>query len=136
MIRITTSDKVSVRLTYTKVTISINTIISNVSGEPMWMPSNITNNSVNGYGNFSIGQPYANFVAGSDSYHMPPFSTYSVMGNTISNMSQPSIDWMAEMFDIGSLTRRDTSSSSPRGRNNGRRNRGRGRGQSSDSPSE
>jgi hypothetical protein len=50
------------------------------------------------------------------------------MGNTIRSMSQPSIDWMAEMFDIGSLTRRDAGSSRRGGnrRNNGRNRRNRG----------
>lgn len=77
-----------------------------------WRPSNVSDNIINGFGNLALNQPYANFVAGSDSWHMPPFGTYSVQGNSVKSMSQPAIDWMAEMFDLGSLTSRDTSKKS------------------------
>uniref|UniRef100_A0A2V0RJ22 Uncharacterized protein n=1 Tax=viral metagenome TaxID=1070528 RepID=A0A2V0RJ22_9ZZZZ len=92
------------------------------NGEPNWVTSNVTVNATNGYGPLGLSQPYANTVVGSDSHHAPPFGTYSVMGNTVRSMSQPSIDWMAEMFDIGSLTQRDSGSNR---RGGGRRNNNR-----------
>uniref|UniRef100_A0A2V0RLB1 Uncharacterized protein n=1 Tax=viral metagenome TaxID=1070528 RepID=A0A2V0RLB1_9ZZZZ len=89
---------------------------------PAWVPSNRASNTVSGLGVLALSQPYANFVCGSDSYNVPPFSTYSLIGNSVSNMSQPTIDWMKEMFDLGTLTQRDNSSRRPRQprRDNGR----------------